>query len=78
MPKKSKEVLSAEAKAKVKQRTEDLLDDDTDAEVEYDDDGAIAQTETSKVDQRMIMRRRLENYLEERRLQKEIGDDYDF
>ena len=78
MPKKSKEVLSAEAKAKVKQRTEDLLDDDTDAEVEYDDDGVVAQTETSKVDQRMIMRRRLENYLEERRLQKEIGDDYDF
>jgi len=78
MPKKSKEVLSAEAKAKVKQRTEDLLDDDADAEVEYDEDGLATQAEPSKVDQRMIMRRRLENYLEERRLQKEIGDDYDF
>ena len=78
MPKKSKEVLSAEAKAKVKQRTEDLLDDDPDVEVEYDDDGLIVQAEPNKVDQRMIMRRRLENYLEERRLKKEIGDDYDF
>lgn len=78
MPKKSKEVLSAEAKDKVKQRTEDLLDDDPDVEVEYDEDGLIVQAEPNKVDQRMIMRRRLENYLEERRLKKEIGDDYDF
>lgn len=78
MPKKSKEVLSAEAKAKVKQRTEDLLDDEADVEVEFDDDGLIVQAESSKVDQRMVSRRRLENYMEERRLKKEIGDDYDF
>ncbi len=78
MPKKSKEVLSAEAKDKVKQRTEDLLDDDPDVEVEYDEGGLIVQAEPNKVDQRMIMRRRLENYLEEQRLKKEIGDDYDF
>ena len=80
MPKKSKEVLSADAQAKVKQRTDDLLDDDADVDVEYDDAGllVVQQTEASKSDQRMVTRRRLENYLEERRLQKEIGDDYDF
>jgi hypothetical protein len=78
MPKKSKEVLSADAKAKVKERTDDLLDDDPDMDVDYDDAGVLVQTEASKADQRMLTRRRLENYLEERRLQKEIGDDYDF
>lgn len=78
MPKKSKEVLSADAKAKVKERTDDLLDDDPDMDVDYDDTGVLIQTEASKADQRMLTRRRLENYLEERRLQKEIGDDYDF
>ena len=78
MPKKTKEVLSADAKAKVKERTDDLLDDDSDIDVDYDDAGILVQTESSKADQRMLTRRRLENYLEERRLQKEIGDDYDF
>ncbi len=77
MPKKSKEVLSKEAHAKVKQRTEDLLDDDVDVEVDYDDDGLLTQPE-SKSDKRMQHRRRLELYLEERRLQKELSDDFDF
>ena len=78
MPKKSKEVLSAVAQEKVKQRTDDLVDDDADIDVEYDDAGLLIQAESTKSDQRMVIRRRLENYLEERRLQKEIGDDYDF
>lgn len=76
MPKKSKAVLSKDAQAKVKQRTEDLIEDDEELDVDYDADGLLTQTE-SKSDKRMQHRRRLESYLEERRLQKELSDDFD-
>ena len=79
MPRKSKAALSKEAQNQVKKRTDELLDDDeldVDA-LDFEDNGLIAKIETT-VDQRMAVRRRLENYLEERRLQKEIGDDFDY
>ncbi len=77
MPKKSKAELSKNAQTKLKERTEDLIDDDDLADVDFDDNGLIAQT-PSKSDKRMIIRRRLEDYLEDRRLKKELSDDYDF
>lgn len=79
MARKSKAALSKEAQNQVKKRTDELLDDDeldVDA-LDFEDNGLIAKIE-STVDQRMAVRRRLENYLEERRLQKEIGDDFDY
>lgn len=79
MARKSKAALSKEAQTQVKKRTDELLDDDeldVDA-IDFEDNGLIAKVE-STVDQRMAVRRRLENYLEERRLQKEIGDDFDY
>lgn len=79
MARKSKAALSKEAQTQVKKRTDELLDDDeldVDA-IDFEDNGLIAKIE-STVDQRMAVRRRLENYLEERRLQKEIGDDFDY
>jgi len=79
MARKSKAALSKEAQNQVKKRTDELLDDDdldVDA-IDFEDNGLIAKIETT-ADQRMAVRRRLENYLEERRLQKEIGDDFDY
>lgn len=79
MARKSKAALSKEAQNQVKKRTDELLDDDeldVDA-LDFEDNGLITKIE-STVDQRMAVRRRLENYLEERRLQKEIGDDFDY
>jgi hypothetical protein len=56
-----------------------MLDDDVvDAEeVDFDESSVLAKAEVT-VDQKMAMRRRLENYLEERRLKKELGDDFDY
>jgi hypothetical protein len=78
MPKKSKAALSKEAQSQVKKRTDEMLDDDVvDIEdADFDESSVIAKAEVS-TDDKMAMRRRLENYLEERRLQKELGDDFD-
>ena len=78
MPKKSKAALSKHAQTQVKKRTEELLDDDVIDEEgnEFDESSALAKE--SSVDHKMAMRRRLEDYLEERRLQKELGDDFDY
>lgn len=79
MPKKSKAALSKEAQNQVKKRTDEMLDDDVvDVEdADFDESSVLAKAEVS-VDQKMAMRRRLENYLEERRLKKELGDDFDY
>lgn len=79
MPRKSKAALSKEAQTQVKNRTDEMLDDDAAdvEEVDFDESNVLAKTEVS-TDHKMAMRRRLENYLEERRLQKELGDDIDF
>jgi len=80
MPKKSKAALSKEAQSQVKKRTDEMLDDDVagvEEDVEFDEASVLAKAEVS-ADQKMAMRRRLENYLEERRLQKELGDDFDY
>jgi hypothetical protein len=77
MPKKSKAALSKEAQTQVKKRTDEMLDDDVveEGETDFDESSVLAKAEAS-VDQKMAMRRRLENYLEERRLKKELGDDF--
>jgi len=79
MPRKSKAALSKEAQSQVKKRTDEMLDDDVAEgdESDFDESSVLAKDEGS-VDQKMAMRRRLENYLEERRLQKELGDDFDY
>ncbi|MBI1425080.1 MAG: hypothetical protein GC149_16660 [Gammaproteobacteria bacterium] len=79
MPKKSKAALSKEAQTQVKKRTDEMLDDDVveEGETDFDESSVLAKAEVS-VDQKMAMRRRLENYLEERRLKKELGDDFDY
>jgi hypothetical protein len=79
MPKKSKAALSKEAQTQVKKRTDEMLDDDVvDVEdADFDESNVLAKAEVS-VDQKMAMRRRLETYLEERRLKKELGDDFEY
>lgn len=78
MPRKSKAALSKEAQSQVKQRTDEMLDDVVEeGEGDFEEASELAKAEVS-VDQKMAMRRRLENYLEERRLRKELGDDFDY
>ena len=79
MPKKSKAALSKEAQTQVKKRTDEMLDDDVVdvEEADFDESSVLAKAEVS-VDHKMAMRRRLEAYLEERRLKKELGDDFDY
>ena len=79
MPKKSKAALSKEAQTQVKNRTDEMLDDDVvDVEdADFDESNVLAKAEIS-VDDKMAMRRRLEDYLEERRLKKELGDDFEY
>ncbi len=79
MPRKSKAALSKEAQSQVKKRTDEMLDDEViDGEdSDFDESSVLAKAEVS-VDHKMAIRRRLENYLEERRLQKELGDDFDY
>ena len=79
MPKKSKAALSKEAQTQVKKRTDEMLDDDVVdvEEADFDESSVLTKAEVS-VDHKMAMRRRLETYLEERRLKKELGDDFDY
>lgn len=76
MAKKDKAMQSTDAKAKLDERTDDLMDDIEDIDVEYDDEGLLT-TAQSADDRRSAARRRLEDYLEEKRLKKELGDDFD-
>ena len=78
MSKLDKAAISKDAKQQVKKRTEELLDDDDfGTDVEFDDDSLLLKP----VDDGQLhisARRKLEDYLEERRLRKAIEDDFDF
>lgn len=75
MAKKSKAVQSPDAKAQLEKRTDDLIDDD----IDLDDDG-VEDDVVTRLDffenERIAARRRLEDYMEEKRLRDELGDDF--
>ena len=57
--------------------SDDLIDDDVvDAGADFDE-STIPERSAREVDQRVIARRKLEDYMEERRLRQELGDDFD-
>ncbi|MGD8926045.1 MAG: hypothetical protein PVG20_04310 [Thioalkalispiraceae bacterium] len=78
MSKKDKAALSKDAKQQVKKRTEELLDDDDfGTDIDFDDESLLLKP----VDDGQIhisARRKLEDYLEEKRLRRAIEDDFDF
>ena len=74
---KDKDTLSKNARQKVKERTDDLLDDDDfDMDIEINEDKLLGNASTSQSN--TTSRRRLEDYLEERRLKRELSDDFDY
>ena len=74
----SKTKMAKEAKLQVKKRTDELLDDDEfDAGIELDDEALkLEEREVGKI--HTSARRKLEDYLEEKRLRRDIEDDFDF
>ncbi len=76
MAKKKKAMQSTDAKEQVTGSTDDLVEEEA-AEI----DGVIEDlpviNKEDEVTRRMLMRRKLEQYMEERRLKKELGDDFD-
>ena len=76
MAKKKKAMQSTDAKEQVESSSDDLVEEET-AEI----DGVIEDlplvNKEDEVTRRMMMRRKLEQYMEERRLKKELGDDFD-
>jgi hypothetical protein len=78
MARKSKAKVAEQAKEQVNKRTDDLMDDDDgEFDVDFDDNGLLTKIETSG-DKNLAARRRLEDYLEEKRLRMELGDDFDY
>lgn len=78
MARKSKAKVAEQAKEQVNQRTEDLIDDDAEEfDLDFDENGLLTKIETTG-DKNLAARRRLEDYLEEKRLRMELGDDFDF
>jgi len=78
MAKKDKAVPSQDAKAQLDKRTDDLMDDDNEEmDIEFDENGLLTVSGSSD-DRRIAARRKLEDYLEEKRLRKELGDDFDY
>jgi ElaB/YqjD/DUF883 family membrane-anchored ribosome-binding protein len=78
MARKSKAKVAEQAKEQVNKRTDDLIDDDgDDFDVDFDDNGLLTRIETTG-DKNQAARRRLEDYLEEKRLRMELGDDFDY
>ena len=75
---KAKSQMAKDARQQVKKRTEDLLDDDDfEAEIDFDDEALVSKS----VEDRVIhtsARRKLEDYLEEKRLRRALEDDFDF
>ena len=70
MAKNDKVEPSADAKAQLDKRTDDLMDDDNvGMDVDYDGKSMLTNTSSTE-DQRVAARRKLEDYLEEKRLQK--------
>ena len=77
MSEKDKAALSNDAKQQLKQRTEEFLDnEDIDFDGDYSDEPALNSINTNEQTS-LSSRRKLEDYLEERRLQRELGDDFD-
>lgn len=77
MAKKKKAVQSTNAKEQTSGDSDELIEDEVaDVEPEVEDPARFAKAE-DEVARRMIMRRKLELFLEERRLKKELGDDFD-
>lgn len=77
MPKKDKAALSRDAKQQVKKRTDELLDDDEfGADTDFDDETLEKSVTEGRV--HTSARRKLEDYLEEKRLRRDIEDDFDF
>ncbi|MBI3560358.1 MAG: hypothetical protein HY080_01380 [Gammaproteobacteria bacterium] len=77
MAKKKKAVQSTNATEQGAGGSDELVEEEvTEPEAEVTEAGQFSKQEDD-VAKRMIMRRKLEKYLEERRLKKELGDDYD-
>ena len=77
MARKSKAKVVEQAKEQVSQRTDDLIDDEGEFDLDFDENGLLTRIETTG-DKNVAARRRLEDYLEEKRLRNELGDDFDF
>jgi len=77
MAKKSKVINTNDAKEQVNKRTDELIDDDEVVDLDFDDNGLLTDM-ASTADKNQAARRRLEDYLEEKRLRNEIGDDFEY
>jgi hypothetical protein len=77
MARKSKTRTAEDAKEQVNKRTDDLIDDDGEIDVDFDENGLLTKVD-SVADKNLAARRRLEDYLEEKRLRNEIMDDFDY
>jgi hypothetical protein len=77
MARKSKTRTAEDAKEQVNKRTDDLIDDDGEIDVDFDENGLLTKVD-SVADKNLAARRRLEDYLEEKRLRMELGDDFDY
>ena len=74
----SKSKIAKQAKLQVKKRTDELLDDDEfDTDIELDAE-ALKLEEMGEGKLHTSARRKLEDYLEEKRLRRAIEDDFDF
>jgi len=73
----SKQKMAKEAKLQVKKRTDELLDDDEfDTDIELDSEALkLEAMEDDKI--HTSARRKLEDYMEEKRLRRDIEDDFD-
>jgi len=74
---KDKKVLSNNAVQSVKQRTDDLIEDDIlDIDAGLDDANQLEQSSTHS-NNSGTSRRQLEDYFEEQRLRRELKDEFD-
>lgn len=76
MAKKKKAMQSTDAKEQVVGSTDDLVEEEV-AEVDSVIEALPLLNKEDEVTRRMLMRRKLEQYMEERRLKKELGEDFD-
>lgn len=73
----AKSEVAKVAKQQVKSRTDELVDDDEfDTDIDLYDDALEKSASEGKV--HPSARRKLEDYLEEKRLRRDIEDDFDF
>ena len=77
MAKKSKAKTAEDAKEQVNKRTDDLIDDDGEIDLDFDENGLLTKVDSTG-DRNLAARRRLEDYLEEKRLRNELMDDFDY